>query len=201
MSTVIANMSMSLDGYVADPRDDIEHLFGWYGNGPVVTPTADERWSFRTSEASAQRLRDALSTIGALVCGRRLFDLTQGWGGHHPMGVPVFVVTHQAPDDWAYPKAPFTFVTDGVASAVEQAKGAAGEKSVAVASANVAAQCLDAGLLDQVDIDLVPVLLGSGVPFFAHLTTAPVRFENPVVVQGDGVTHLSYRVRRPSARS
>ena len=196
MSTVIANMSMSLDGYIADSQDGIEHLFGWYGNGPVETPTADERWSFRTSEASAERLRGALSSVGALVCGRRLFDITQGWGGNHPMGVPVFVVTHVAPTDWSHPEAPFTFVTDGVASAVEQAKAVAGAKSVAVASASIAAQCLDAGLLDGVDIDLVPVLLGQGIPFFAHLSCAPVAFENPDVVQGDGVTHLSYRVRR-----
>lgn len=103
----------------------------------------------------------------------------------------MFVVTHTVPDDWAHPQAPFTFVTDGVASAVAQATEAAGEKSVAVASANVAAQCLDAGLVDQVDIDLIPVILGAGIPFFTGLAHAPVAFANPVVVEGDGVTHLS----------
>jgi dihydrofolate reductase len=199
MTTVVANMSMSLDGFIADPQDGVEHLFGWYGNGDVETPTADSRWSFRTSEASALRLRQGLAGVGALVCGRRLFDHTQGWGGNHPMGVPVFVVTHRAPDDWEHPEAPFTFVTDGVESAVAQATQAAGEKSVAVASANIAAQCLDAGLLDRVDIDLVPVILGAGIPFFAGLANAPVAFENPDVIQGDGVTHLSYRVRRTSS--
>lgn len=201
MATVVANMSMSLDGFIADPQDGVEHLFGWYGNGTVETPTADPRWSFRTSQASADRLRQGLAGIGALVGGRRLFDLTQGWGGSHPMGVPVFVVTHSVPGDWDHPEAPFTFVTDGVESAVAQAKQAAGEKSVAVASASVAAQCLDAGLLDQVDIDLVPVILGSGIPFFAGLANAPVAFENPEVIQGDGVTHLSYRVRRTDSAS
>jgi dihydrofolate reductase len=197
VSTVTANMSMSLDGFIADPKDGVEHLFGWYGNGPVETPTADPRWTFRTSEASAAKLRQALDECGALVCGRRLFDLTQGWGGSHPMGVPVFVVTHAAPQDWAHPDAPFTFVTDGVQSAVAQARAAAGDKIVAVASADIAAQCLDAGLLDRLDVDLVPVLLGDGTPFFAHLGGAPYAFENPTVVEGDGVTHLSYRVRRP----
>jgi dihydrofolate reductase len=199
MATVVANMSMSLDGFIADPQDGVEHLFGWYGNGPVETPTADPRWSFRTSEASAERLRRSLDGIGALVCGRRLFDVTQGWGGSHPMGVPVFVVTHTVPSDWGHPEAPFTFVTDGVESAVALAKQAAGEKTVAVASANVAAQCLDAGLLDQVDIDLIPVILGAGIPFFTGLANAPVAFENPDVVEGEGVTHLSYRVRRASS--
>src|SRR3954451_7401575 len=95
----------------------------------------------------------ALGSVGGSVCGRRLFDLTQGWGGRHPMGVPVFVVTHSAPTAWAHPEAPFTFVTDGVESAVRQARQVAGEKWVSVASAGVAAQCLDAGLLDRVDID------------------------------------------------
>jgi dihydrofolate reductase len=196
MATVVANMSMSLDGFVAAPDDGVEQLFGWYGSGDVETPTRDPRWTFRTSQASAERLRQAIDSSGALVCGRRLFDLTNGWDGHHPMGVPVFVVTHQAPSDWAHPEAPVTFVTDGVTSAVEQARTVAGDRVVAVASANVAAQCLDAGLLDEVHIDLVPVLLGTGIPFFAGLVAAPVRFENPAVVQGDGVTHLSYRVRR-----
>jgi dihydrofolate reductase len=116
------------------------------------------------------------------------------------MGVPVFVVTHSAPTDWAHPEAPFTFVTDGVESAVRQARQVAGEKWVSVASAGVAAQCLDAGLLDRVDIDMVPVILGAGIPFFTGLTTAPIAFENPEVVQGDGVTHLSHRVRKGADR-
>jgi dihydrofolate reductase len=89
-------------------------------------------------------------------------------------------------------------VTDGVASAVAQASDLAGDKVVAVASATVAAQCLDVGLLDRVDIDLVPVLLGAGIPFFAGLASAPIAFEDPTIVAGEGVTHLSYRVRRPA---
>lgn len=194
MARTIANMSMSLDGFIADPSDGVEHLFGWYGNGEVITPTADERWSFRTSPARATLLREAVASAGALVCGRRLFDLTHGWGGLHPMGVPVFVVTHTAPDDWPPTDPPFTFVTDGVASAVEDAKAVAGEKDVAVASADIAQQCLNAGLLDEVHVDLIPVLLGDGIPFFAHLSRAPIQLEGPDVVEGTGVTHLRYRV-------
>jgi len=130
------------------------------------------------------------------VCGRRLFDLTQGWGGHHPAGVPVFVVTHRVPDDWPHPDAPFTFVTDGVASAVAQARAVAGDRAVAVASADIARQCLDLRLLDGISVDLVPVLLGAGTPFFAGLQQAPVTLSTPTVVEGHGVTHLQFRVHR-----
>ncbi|SFW43502.1 dihydrofolate reductase family protein [Amycolatopsis australiensis] len=195
MADVIANMSMSLDGFVADPEDRIDHLFGWFGSGDVEVPTAVEWATFKTSAASAKMLRDAMDNVGALVTGRRLFDLTQGWGGTHPMGVPVFVVTHEAPADWPHPDAPFTFVTDGLESAVEQAKKVAGEKNVAVASTTVAQQCLNLGLLDGIQVDLVPVLLGAGVRFFDHLDTT-IRLTGPQVIEGDGVTHLSYRVAR-----
>lgn len=186
--------SMSLDGFIADPSDGVEHLFGWYGNGEVTTPTADPRWSFHTSAASAALLRQALADGGALVCGRRLFDHTHGWGGRHPMGVPVFVVTHTVPDDWPPTDPPFTFVTAGVERAVAQAKAVAGDKNVAIASANVVQQCLNAGLLDEIQVDMVPVLLGQGIPFFANLSGAPVGLEGPVVTEGTGVTHLRYRV-------
>jgi dihydrofolate reductase len=114
----------------------------------------------------------------------------------HPMGVPVFVVTHSVPTDWDHPESPFTFVTDGIESAVAKAKAAAGDKDVAVASPTIVRQCLDAGLLDAVQVDLVPVLLGKGIPFFGELATGPVPLDGPTVVEGEGVTHLTYRVRR-----
>ena len=193
MSQVIANMSMSLDGFVADREERIDHLFGWFSNGEVETRTAVEWATFKTSEASAKVLRDALENVGALITGRHLFDLTQGWGGTHPMGVPVFVVTHNEPADWPHPDAPFTFVTDGLESAVEQAKKVAGDKIVAVASAKIAQQCLNLGLLDAIQVDLIPVLLGDGVRFFENLDST-VTLGTPDVVQGDGVTHLTYRV-------
>jgi dihydrofolate reductase len=101
--------------------------------GPVTIPSANGRWTFQTDEASANILREALSSIGALICGRRLFDLTSAWGGRHPMGCHVFVVTHAVPDGWPRDDAPFTFVCDGVESAVARAKALAGDKIVAVA--------------------------------------------------------------------
>ena len=195
MAQVIADMSMSLDGFVADPSDGVEHLFGWYGNGDVAVPTADSRWTFYTSEASARHLREAFANVGALVCGRRVFDLTGGWGGNHPTGVPVFVVTHSVPDGWPRGDAPFTFVTDGVESALAQAKRVAGDKVVAVATPSIAQQCLNVGLLDGIHVNLVPVLLGEGIRFFDNLKDTPIELEDPEVIEGTAVTHLYYRVR------
>jgi len=144
MATVVAEMSMSLDGFIADPSDEVGPLFDWYTNGDVMVPSADPRWIWHTSEASAGHVRDTLANIGAEVSGRRLFDVAAGWGGNTPMGVPVFVVTHSVPDGWPRDDAPFTIVTDGIESALAQAKAVAGEKVVAVAGANIAQQCLNA---------------------------------------------------------
>jgi dihydrofolate reductase len=195
MATVVADMSMSLDGFIADPSDGVEQLFGWYNNGDITVPTADSRWTFHTSEASAGHLRENLARTGALICGRRLFDHTNGWGGKHPIGVPVFVVTHSVPDGRSRLDPPFTFVTDGIASAVAQAKAVAGERVVAVASADIAQQCLNVGLLDGIQVSLVPVLLCAGIRFFDHLTVTPIRLEGPRVIEGTGVTHLYYQVK------
>lgn len=195
MAKVIGDMSMSLDGFIADPSDGVEHLFGWYSNGDIAVPTADPRLSFHTSQASADHLREAFTNVGALVTGRRLFDVAQGWGGHHPTGVPVFVVTHTVPEGWPREDAPFTFVTEGVASAVAQAKASAGDKVVAIASANIAQQCLNAGLLDEIHVSLVPVLLGAGIPFFANLANTPIQLDDPRIIAGTGVLHLCYRVK------
>jgi len=196
MAKVNAHMSMSLDGFIADPNDGIEQLFGWYFSGEVTVPTASPHMPpFQTDAASAEVLRDALATTGALIAGRRLFDIAGGWGGTHPLGVPVVVVTHSIPDGWPCEDAPFTFVTDGVESAVAQAKAVAGDKTVTVASASIAQQCLNAGLLDEVVVSLVPVLLGEGIRLFDHLKHTPIQLEGPRVVEGAGVTHLSYRVQ------
>jgi dihydrofolate reductase len=195
MGDVVAEMTMSLDGFIADRSDGVEHLFGWYDNGDVAVPTADPGMTWHTSEASAAHLRELLGGVGALVTGRRLFDVANGWRGNHPVGgVPVFVVTHKPPEDWPYPDAPFTFVTDGVASAVEQAQAAAGDAAVGVGAADVVQQCLNLGLVDELRVNLVPVLLGEGIPFFAHLANTPVKLDNPTVIEGESVTHLYYRV-------
>jgi dihydrofolate reductase len=197
MGSVIAHMSMSLDGFIADRDDQVGPLFEWYDAGTVATPSAGERWTFHTDPASADILSTMMGRAGALVCGRRLFDLTGGWGGQHPVGCPVVVVTHSVPEGWPRTGIPFTFVTSGgVSRAVAEAQAIAGEKNVVVASPSITQQCLDLGVLDEIHVSLVPVLLGAGIPFFANLGGPPVMLDDPVVTPGLRATHLSYRVRK-----
>jgi dihydrofolate reductase len=195
MGKVITGATMSLDGFIADPSGGVGPLFDWYFNGDVEFTGADPDRVFRTSAASAEYTQAAWASIRASVIGRRLFDLTNGWYGRPAVGDAVFVVTHQAPTDWDFPDAPFTFVTDGVRSAVAQAKAFAGDLDVAVSAGNIGGQALEAGLIDEVSVDLVPVVLGAGVRFFGDYAGSPLLLENPRVVQGDRVTHLHYRLR------
>jgi dihydrofolate reductase len=196
MSKVYTGASMSLDGYISGPNESgFDQLFKWYGNGDVEVPTARPDLTMRMSPVSAEHFRSIVAMSGALVVGRRLFDVTNGWNGRHPMDVPVVVLTHEPPADWPEDP-PFTFVTDGIESAIERAKTIAGDKVVGVNGGTIASQALNAGLLDEVWIDLVPVLLGAGTPFFADLANAPAELEGPLsVTEGVDVTHLRYRVR------
>lgn len=188
-------MTMSLDGFIASRNDDPGPLFDWYRQGPVETASAAEDISYQTDAKSAESLREAPRTIGALICGRRLFDLTHGWGGKHPVGCPVIVVSHSVPEGWPRQGVPFHFATD-VMSAVELAKSIAGDKIVAVASPTITQQCLNLGLLDEIRVNLAPVLLGDGIPWFANLANAPLLLDDPDVSEGLRVTHLTYRVRK-----
>jgi dihydrofolate reductase len=151
---------------------------------------------FRVSPQSAELLRETRETTGALVTGRRTFDLTNGWGGGHPLDVPVFVVTRTVAQEWVYKGSPFTFVTNGLESAVELARAVAGDKDVDVIGASLVQQCIRAGLLEEVHVDLVPVLLGGGVRLFDHLGTELIALESTRVIEGAGVTHLTFRVVR-----
>src|ERR687887_902318 len=165
MATVASGAAMSLDGFIADPSGDVGPLFEWYFNGDVEIPTAGP-WVFKVSEPSARVIRRMMENCGALVVGRGEFDKTHGWGGRHPMGAPVFVLTHQPPDAWPFPDTPeaedmpFTFVTDGIGSAIAQAKEVAGEKTVAVNPGVVAKQALEAGLPHEGGVALGPGLPG-----------------------------------------
>jgi dihydrofolate reductase len=196
---------MSLDGFIAGPNDGPasplgeggERLFAWYSSGDTDYRLPGTEMVFRISPASAELLREAHGTMGAFVTGRRTFDITNGWGGRPPLGVPTFVVTHTLPEEWIYEGSPFTFVTDGVESAVEQARAVAGDKkNVAVGAASIAQQCMRAGLLDEIHVDLVPVLLGGGVRLFEHLGSEPIELESTRVTEAPGVTHLTFRVVR-----
>jgi dihydrofolate reductase len=198
MNKVIALMSMSLDGYVADENDGVAEVFDWYFSGDVEVPTASKRsdLTFHVSPPSADHLRGLTAEIGAMITGRRTFEVAGGWGGEHPWDVPAFVVTHDVPEGWPRPGSTVQFVTDGIESAVAQARSAADPKSVGVHGAQTIQQCLDARLLDEIHVDLAAVLLGSGVRLFDHLANTPVVLGDPTVVTGVGVTHLRYPVQR-----
>ena len=206
MSKVVLELSMSLDGFIAGPNDNPdnglgdggERLFKWYSSGDTDFALPGTEMVFKISRASAEFLRPSWQNIGASVTGRRTFDIAHGWGGNPPGGAEAryFVVTHTVPQEWVSAGSPFTFVTEGVESAVEMAKKAAKGKNVDLMGASIAQQCLKAGLLDEIQIDLAPVLLGGGVRLFDHLDTAPIDLEPLAVVQGLDVTHLRYRVMK-----
>lgn len=195
---VTTGFSMSLDGFIAGVNEDFQHLFAWMESGDTeyILTIGEEEQKLKIAKESIERFEDAINTTGVLVAGRRLYELTHGWGGHHPIGAPVVVVTHRPPPAWVKPEWPVTFITNGLQSALEQAKVIAGDKNVVVASATIVQQCLNAGLLDEIHIDLVPFLLGDGVRFFEHLKVAPVALEDPQVSIGKGVTHLTYRLKK-----
>lgn len=196
MGTVVADMTMSVDGFIADPGDGVGPLFDWYSEGAMEFTFPGNGMQAHVSEASAGHLERVVSELGALVTGRRLYEVAHAWGGSHPAGVPVVVVTHTPPETAPEGTTPFTFVTDGVASAIARARALARDRTVVVASANIAQQCLDEGLLDVIQLSLAPVLLGRGIPFFSGLERYPVMLEDPVIVPGSRVTHMYFRVRR-----
>ncbi len=201
MGKVTFNMTVSLDGFVAGPNDGPENglgdggdrLFDWYFSGDTEIPISDGNMVLKVSPQSAEVLKEALEKTGAGVWGRRTFDIAKAWGGHPP-GSPCFIVTHTVPQEWVWEGSPFTFVTDGVDSAIRQAKKAAGDKDVVVCTASILQQCLKAGLMDEINIDVAPLLLGSGVRLFDNLGAKPIELESTRVVAAPGVTHLQFRV-------
>lgn len=202
MGKVVAQAIMSLDGYVAKQDNSIGRLFDWLQNGEVEVRDPAGKMTFHLTPQSAEHWRELVSSVGALICGRTLFEVTDGWNGRHNFDVPVVVVTHQIPTDWidAHPGAPFTFVTDGVEAAVARAKELAGDRAVVVSGGTIARQCLDLGLLDEVAVDLVPVVMGEGNrPFFGKISSEDILLGDPTVcIQGEQVTHLVFPVRQSS---
>ena len=200
MGTVVAQASMSLDGYIAKADNSIGRLFDWYEAGEVEVATATSGLTFHLTPESAAYWREWTSGLGVIVCGRTLFDFVDGWGGRHTMDAPVVVVTHRVPAAWVqnHPDARFDFVTDGVSAALARAQEIAGPRTVAVAAGTIAAQALALGLLDVVAIDLVPVVMGGGRTFFPDLAPEDVPLGDPdVFVPSARVTHLRMPVLRP----
>ena len=191
MTRVICDMSMSLDGYVTGPNDSRENPFG-DGAGML------HDWMFdAATDEDRAMLQTMIDGCGAFVMGRTSFDKNEGdggWGDGGPVGdIPCFVVTHHAPAG-SYPSV-FTFVTDGVVSAIEQAKGAAGDKVVGLHGATVMQQALPLGLVDEVRVHVVPVLLGGGTPLFGTLDSS-ITLERTEASATPAATHLGFRVVR-----
>lgn len=194
MSKIVADMSMSIDGRIATPDDDISPVAGWFFAGETeVAPGAP----FRTSAASAELLRKAMNNVGVIVGGRRYFDLADGWGGRHPMGVPVVILTHEPPPGWPADST-ISFATDGLHAALDRARALAAGKDIAIATPDVVRQCLEADVLDELQVNVAPIVLGEGPLFFQGIARH-VHLEDPEVVEGTRVTHLLYRVRRDAA--
>ena len=200
MSTVVLHNVVSVDGFVAGPDDDPGPLFDWYFNGDLPLSAQDmadpEPGGLRVSQTSYDYVRPMWDSIGCTVIGRHLFDLTNGWEGRPPAGDHVVVVSHRPkPEGW-HPEASYHFVDD-VTAAIGTARELAGDATVAVAAGEVGGQALALGLVDEVAMDVAPVVLGTGKRFFGPVDTQYLLEDPHVMIQGDRVLHLRFRVRGP----
>lgn len=204
MGKVQLDITMSLDGFVAGPNDGPELGLGEGGERLHEWVVRLASWrephglEGGETNSSSEVVEEGLQSAGAIVLGKRMFDNAKGWGENPPFHKPVFVLTHTEREPLAKEGGTtFTFVTDGVESAVRQAKAAAGDKDVTVAGgASVAQQCLRAGLLDELQIHVAPLLLGGGVRLFDDPGAEQIELEPTRVIESPGVTHLRYRVVR-----
>ncbi len=197
MANVIMHAVMSVDGFIADEKDDVGPLFEWYFNGDLpIGGAGDPRHSaFRVSRRSHEYVTSLWDGIGATVQGRHLFDLTNGWEAEPPAGDHLIVVSHRPkPPGW-HPEADVPFFAD-IGAAVEEARRRAGDRVVAVCAGNVGGQALALGLVDEVAMDVVPVVFGSGKRYFGPVDSQHLLDDPSVVIAGDRVLHLRCRVRR-----
>lgn len=196
MGDVIVDLSVSLDGFIAGPGDGPElplgrggeGIFGWMSGGEA-REGLDERLA--VPEASRVVIDEWVTSCGAMISGRRTFDIAGGWADGHPIDAPIFVLTHEPPTEgrWS-PQVRFATTLD---EALDGALAVAGDKDVSVAGASIAQQVLAAGRLDRVQVSVTPWLLGAGVRLFDHFD-GPVELEQARVIESEGVTHLRYRV-------
>ncbi len=201
MSTVRLCMAMSLDGFIAGPNDvannglgdNGERLHDWLGSSGTDGETGSETGpeSFRPDTEPSRTVFDEMLTTGAVITGRRTGEMVNYWDGDHHNGVPIFVPTHRT---GRHGPANVTFVTDGIASCVKQAKAAAGDRDVMLHGANTAQECLRAGVLDEIELQLVPVLLGAGRRLFDGLGPEHIELELIRTLEATDVLHLRYRV-------
>ena len=198
MGNIVLDMSMSLDGFITGPDDgpdnglgvDGRRLHAWLAEGDGIDPL-----SYRPDGPSAVVFDEMMAT-GAVLVGRRTFDIAGHWDGDHHHGVPIFVPTHHPPDDPPTGRATITYVTDGIESAAAQATAAAGDRDVMMHGADAAQHTLRAGVLDEMELHVIPVLLGRGRRLFDHLGADHIELELTRILDAPGVTHLRYRIVR-----
>lgn len=205
MGKLVADITMSLDGYITGPGDAPgrglgeggECLHNWVMGRPWHYD--DEGRRFAPLDADRKVLQQAMGSTGAGIIGRRMFDITGGWGGNPPGGESAryFVLTHSVPPEWAHEDSPFTFVTDGIESALARARAVAADKDVGIGGgANVIQQYLAAGLVDEIRLHVAPVLLGAGKRLFDHLGDQAIELQRTRVVESPYATHMFFTVRR-----
>jgi dihydrofolate reductase len=202
VGTVFMHNVVSVDGFIADAQDQVGPLFDWYTNGDVELV---EGGTLKVSQASAAYARPMWASVGSMVIGRHLFDTTNGWEGSPPAGEHVIVVSHRPrPDGW-HPQGSHTvhprqqasyYFIDDVAQAIAKAKELAGDRTLAVAAGDVGGQAFALGLVDEVAMDVVPVVFGSGKRYFGPVDAQHLLEDPHTVIQGDRVLHMRYRVRR-----
>jgi dihydrofolate reductase len=196
MGTVFVDISMSLDGFIAGPNDDVDPLHEWlYGLKGFREPHGMEGG---TTDPDSEVIDEAMKRSGAVILGRRMYDLAEGWGDNPPFHKPVFVLTHRAREPLIKEGGTtFTFVTDGAASALAQARAVADDRDISIAGgASTVQQYLGAGSVDEMQIHIVPILLGSGIRLFEGIGPEQVKLETTRVIESPAVTHLRFRVLR-----
>ena len=197
MARVVMQAVVSVDGFIAHPDDSVGPLFDWYFNGDTEVCARPSGWTFPVSRVSAEYVQPFWDAITVTVIGRHLFDTTNGWDGKPAAGDELVVVTHRPlPDEWlaAHPDAPF-HTADSVEAGIALATERAGDGLVCVTAGDLGGQAFSAGLVDEVAMDVVPVVLGEGVRFFGSHAGTVLLDDPDRVVQGDRVLHLHYTVR------
>jgi dihydrofolate reductase len=202
MGKVVIDMSMSLDGFVAGPGDGprfplgergARRLFDWYFSGQDSL----EGTVFRPNAANRPVLAEIFANVGAMLTGRRTFDITNGWGGTHPVNaIPVVILTHNPPAIWLKGKSEFVFVSEGIRAAVARARTLAGNKRVAIGGASVAQQALQAGLVDEIYLHIAPIILGTGKRLFDQVGPRSIQLKHLDTLDTSDAQHMRYEVVR-----
>jgi dihydrofolate reductase len=202
MGKVTTGFSMSLDGFVAGLNDSPENslgdggdrLFKWYFAGEPTVEVPMGEGTMKMSSEGGEMVEEVARIAGVLVTARRTFDIARAWGGRHPMDVPMVVLTHQVPQEWVYEGSPFTFITDGIETAIKKAQEIAGDKDVVIGAPSAVKQALNAGLLEEIHIDLIPLLLGDGIRLFDSLNIEPTDLQLDDINMSAGVVHMTFRI-------